>query len=64
MSIPKRADETTLWEAFGPGAQHRTPRDAGAALGIPRGRVDYLCEKWARKGAYDYGVCADLGWKL
>lgn len=63
MSMPKRPDEIALWAAFGPDAEHRTPREAGRALGIPFGRVEYLCEKWSRQGVYDYGVCVDLGWK-
>ena len=63
MSIPKRSDEVALWAAFGEEAQHRTPREAGQALDIPAGRVEYLCEKWTRQGVYDYGVACDLGWK-
>lgn len=39
-----------------------TPREAGAALGIPPNRVRYYCEKWARRGEYDWGVCVDTGW--
>lgn len=65
MSIPPRADEAALWAAFGTdGEPHQWPRDAAAALGIPTGRAEYLCEKWARKGVYEYGVAAQLGWKL
>lgn len=65
MSVPVRADEVALWAAFGTdGEPHRWPRDAAAALGIPYGRAEYLCEKWARKGIYEYGVAAQLGWKL
>ena len=64
MSVPQRPDEALLWAAFGTdGEPHRWPRDAAAALGIPAGRVVYLCEKWTRKGVYDYGVNALLGWK-
>jgi hypothetical protein len=60
----RRTDELVLWNGFGAGAWHRTPRDAGIALGIPRKRVNYLCLKWTRQGRYDYGVCVDLGWKV
>jgi hypothetical protein len=59
----KKPDEIALWDAFGDGAPHQWPRDAGIALGIPSGRVEYLCEKWSRQGVYDYGVAASLGWK-
>jgi hypothetical protein len=61
---PQHQDERDLWNEFGVGASHRTPRDAGIALGIPRKRVDYLCHKWSRQRRYDYGVCVDLGWKV
>lgn len=65
MSVPRRADEVALWAAFGTeGEPHRWPRDAGAALGIPAGRVEYLCEKWTDRGVYEYGTAASLGWKL
>jgi hypothetical protein len=58
-----KTDELALWDGFGVGSLHRTPRDAGIALGIPHKRVNYLCFKWARQGRYEYGVCVDLGWK-
>lgn len=61
--MPTRPDEEALWAAFGATAEHRTPREAGQALGIPTKRVAYLCEKWAQQGRYDYGVIVDLGWK-
>lgn len=61
--MPKRPDEVALWAAFGDGAEHRWPRDAAAALGIPAGRLEYLCNKWADQGIYEYGTSADLGWK-
>lgn len=65
MSVPRRADEVALWAAFGvSGEPHRWPRDAAAALGIPPERVEYLCEKWAARGVYDYGTTPALGWKL
>jgi hypothetical protein len=38
------------------------PRNVGEAAGMPYKRVCYLCEKWAGKGWYDYGVSVDLGW--
>lgn len=54
-----KPDEQRLWDAVVAGER---PRDAGARLGIHPQRVIYLCEKWARKRIYDYGVSADLGW--
>jgi hypothetical protein len=27
-------------------------------------RIAYLCDKWSRKGWYEYGVTVDLGWLL
>lgn len=62
--MPTRDDELKLWNAFGKGAEYRTPRAAGEALGMSEKRVGYLCEKWARKYIYDYGVALDLGWKV
>lgn len=59
MSVSRRADEEQLWAAVVAG---ESPRDAGQRLGIRRGRVEYLCNKWATKGIYDYGVTHDLGW--
>ena len=59
----KRQDEIQLWDAFGDGAAHQWPRDAGIALGIHRKRVDYLCLKWLKQRRYNYGVTVDLGWK-
>jgi hypothetical protein len=64
MNMPMREDESLLWLSFGLNAEHDTPRSAGRALGIAPRRVEYLCEKWARKGWYDYGVAHDLGWKV
>ena len=54
-----KPDEAELWAATVAG---ETPREAGLRLGIPNKRVLYLCEKWARRGVYGYGVSADLGW--
>lgn len=62
-SMTRRPDEVELWNAFGLDAEYHWPREAAAALGIPRGRAEYLCEKWARQGILDYGVSALLGWK-
>lgn len=59
MSGEVRADERALWERVYAGER---PRYAGQELGIPSKRVAYLCEKWARQGKYDWGVCIDLGW--
>ena len=54
-----RADEKSLLEAVAGGT---SPRDLWESMGMPYKRMLYLCEKWARKGWYDYGVSADLGW--
>lgn len=59
LSDGAKPDEVALWAAL---EQGEWPRYAGQRLGIPRKRVDYLCEKWADKGIYDYGVTCDLGW--
>jgi hypothetical protein len=56
-----KPDERALWEALRAGEQ---PRTAGPRLGIAPKRVRYLCEKWARRGIYDYGVSCDLGWEV
>ena len=58
-----KPDEKLLWDSFGEGTPYRTPREAAKAIGMAEKRCDYLCEKWSDKGIYDYGVCADLGWK-
>lgn len=54
-----KADEHALWAALLEGEQ---PRDSGRRLGIHPRRVIGICEKWARRGIYDYGVVADRGW--
>ena len=38
------------------------PRDYARRVGMNWKRCAYLCEKWCRKGWYDYGVACDLGW--
>lgn len=57
MSV--KPDELALWEAVVSG---ESPRLAGERLGIHPKRVVSLCEKWSRKGDYDYGTSPDLGW--
>lgn len=52
-------DEQALWARLLTGEK---PRYAGSALGIPPRRIRYLCEKWARRGLYDWRVVVDLGW--
>ena len=59
MNVPRRPDEVALWAEVAAG---RRPRAAGLQLGIPHGRVLYLCEKWGRLGIFTWGVTADLGW--
>lgn len=56
---PQREDEKALWAALLAGEK---PRDAGVRLGIHTRRVEYLCNKWADKGLYEWGVVHDLGW--
>ena len=41
---------------------HITPRNVAAAHRIDAKRANYLFEKWAVRGWYEYGVSADLGW--
>lgn len=68
--MPKRPDEIALWNSFGQGAEpinglyYHWVRDAAQALGIPHKRAEYLCIKWAEQGIYEYGVSAQLGWKV
>lgn len=56
------------WDAYGlmhflGGANDKaTPRSIGRVMGIPPKRVVALCEKWANKGWYEYGVSVDTGW--
>lgn len=52
-------DEINLWKYLESGIY---PRDAAITLGMHHKRVEYLCNKWAKKGIYDYGVVCDLGW--
>jgi hypothetical protein len=64
LGAPKRGakpDEVALWARVAAGER---PRDAGRALGVPSGRVAYLCEKSASAGIYEYGTSADLGWPI
>ncbi len=58
-SAGAKPDEHALWRAVVAG---QLPRDAGRRLGIHRKRVTYICEKWALRRIYNYGVSADLGW--
>ena len=39
----------------------RWPRDV-VPDGMHHKRLWAICEKWARKGFYEYGVSCDLGW--
>lgn len=54
-----KPDEVALWESTLAG---EWPRSAGQRLGIHPKRVQALCEKWAKRGIYNYGVTCDLGW--
>jgi hypothetical protein len=59
ISDGAKPDEVALWAAIQDGTW---PRHAGSALGMHPKRVISLCEKWADRGIYNYGVTADLGW--
>lgn len=58
-AVPVKPDERALYARVRAGEK---PRYAGEALGMPPKRVEYLCDKWGRKGWYDSGVSEDLGW--
>lgn len=49
-------------EAEKPLMVRKPTREVGAGVGIPPRRVAYICEKWSRKGWYNYGVSVDMGW--
>jgi hypothetical protein len=62
-----KADEKRLFDAMAAGLilprdERPTPRDIGERVGMHPKRVQSICAKWARKGFYEYGVSADLGW--
>ncbi len=38
-------------------------QDLAADIGMHPKRVEYLAEKWADQGWYEYGVSSLLGWK-
>ncbi len=42
-------------------ASGERPREAGERIGIHPNRVAALCQKWTRRGYYDYGVSLDMG---
>lgn len=52
-------EEMSLWSAL---RQHVPPRVAGQRMGMDPSRVVEICERWAERGIYDYGVVVDLGW--
>ena len=54
-----KPDARVLFAAVGSGA---TPRDAAKRIDMNHKRMGRLCEKWAARGLYDYGVSLDLGW--
>ena len=57
-----KPDEKLLWESFGEGTTNVYPKDV--PIKMPPKRMRYLCEKWAAKGIYEWGVIYDLGWKV
>lgn len=59
ISAGAHRDERALWTLVV--VSGLTPRAAGNLLDVHTKRVQYLCEKWARRGIYDYGVTSDLG---
>lgn len=64
----KKPDEIALMAAIYRGIYHDDPadcvwpRDVAYDLGMSEKRAAYLCEKWASKGLYVYGVNVLLGW--
>lgn len=58
MTLRCGDDEQALWDAMTAGEY---PRYAAVALGIPPGRAEAICVKWALKGAYTYDTAPDLG---
>ena len=40
------------------------PRQIAQEIGMHPKRLWSICEKWARKGFYEYGVSCDLGWLI
>jgi hypothetical protein len=58
-----KQDEREFMEALrSRHAMRPTVRQVAAELGIPRKRAAYICDKWTRKGWYDYGVSVLAGW--
>lgn len=49
-------------EAAKPLLERKMPYEVSHCLGIPLKRAAYICEKWCRKGWYDYGVSVGMGW--
>lgn len=37
-------------------------REVVASIGLNEKRAAYICQKWAEKGWYDYGVSVLAGW--
>ncbi len=38
------------------------PRAIAKAIGMHPKRCRYICDKWADKGIYEYGVSVEMGW--
>lgn len=38
------------------------PDEIGRGMGMSIKRIEYLCEKWALKGWFEYGTVAVHGW--
>lgn len=56
-------DERMLMERIRTYRDTRAPiRAIAEGLGIPSRRAAYICDKWTRKGWYDYGVNVLAGW--
>ncbi len=60
--MKRRDDEMVLLTAIQFKPNTETVRDVIVRLGMPTKRTDYLLEKWARKGWYQWGVVIDMGW--
>jgi hypothetical protein len=48
--------------AFGNSGIGKVPRDIAREMGMNPKRAAYLCDKWDRKGWYEYGVNVMCGW--
>ncbi len=57
-----KIDEQRLLVKLASRTTETTVRDVISELGMNTNRGCYICQKWAERGWYDYGVSVDLGW--